>query len=165
MISADVNLLAAAVGPLSEAFGAVDILSDAMDFDFTHYYDDQMGSPLHRQFVSFAECVRPDGLAAAKLRTNGIEADFARRRAGGPARPINLDVGYVEPAKLVLASMKNFSHRVYLGSGVYAEVTLMYRKAGWESLPWTFPDFASGRYDAFLTAVRDGLRGEKGAAS
>ena len=163
MICADEGLLAAAVRPLAEAFGEVDLLSDVMAFDFTHYYDDEMGSPLHRRFVSFAEPVRPDELVAAKLRTNSIEADFARKRRAGPARPINLDAGYVEPAKLVLASMKNFSHRIYLGRGVWAEVTLMYHKDRWEAMPWTFPDYASGRYDKFLTAARNSLRGEKGA--
>ncbi|MCP4534749.1 MAG: DUF4416 family protein, partial [Delftia sp.] len=78
-------------------------------------------------------------------------------RGSGPDRPINLDVGYVEPSKLVLASMKNFSHRIYLRDGVYAEVTLMFRKGLWEPLGWTFPDYRSGRYDAFLTAARDSL--------
>jgi len=164
IICADEGLLAAAVEPLAEAFGEVDLFSDVMAFDFTHYYDDEMGSPLHRRFVSFAKPVRPDALVAAKLRTNGIEADFARKRLAGPARPINLDAGYVEPAKLVLASMKNFSHRIYLGRGVWAEVTLMYHKGRWEAMPWTFPDYASGRYDEFLTAARNSLRDEKGAS-
>ena len=72
-------------------------------------------------------------------------------------RPINLDVGYVAPAKLVLASMKDFAHRIYLGRGVYAEITLQYRKGRWESLHWTFPDYASRAYDAFLTEVRHRL--------
>ncbi|MCD6364830.1 MAG: DUF4416 family protein, partial [Planctomycetes bacterium] len=94
-----------------------------------------------------------------KLRTNEIESQFADSFAsGGPPRPINLDPGYIDPAKLVLASMKNFSHRIYIGRGVYAEVTLMYRKSRWEPLDWTFPDYASGRYDAFLTGARNLLR-------
>jgi hypothetical protein len=75
-------------------------------------------------------------------------------------RPINLDVGYITPAKLVLASMKNFSHRIYLRDGVYGEVTLLYRGRRWEALEWTFPDFASGRYDAFLSEARRRLRQE-----
>ena len=54
--------------------------------------------------------------------------------------------------------MKNFSHRIYLGRGVYGEVTLMFRKGRWEALPWTFPDYASCRYDSFLTEVRGRLR-------
>ena len=159
MISSRRDWLDAAAEALERAFGAVDEASETMDFDFTHYYDEQMGSPLVRRFVSFAEARPPDTLVEAKLRTQAIEADFAGRFGGALARPINLDVGYVESSKLVLASMKNFSHRVYLGRGVYAEVTMLYRHGRWEPLPWTFPDYASGRYDAFLGAVRERLAG------
>ena len=157
MISARVGLFDAAAAALGEAFGPIDHVSEVMDFDFTHYYDEEMGSPLFRRFVSFAEPVEADVLADAKLRTNAIEADFARRQRD-LRRPINLDPGYLEPSKLVLASMKNFTHRIYLGRGVYAEVTLLHRQGRWEALEWTFPDYASGRYDAFLTVVRDRLR-------
>ena len=157
MISSRPEFLDAAAEELAREFGPVEITSETMDFDFTHYYDAEMGTPLFRRFAGFAGTFRPNALAEAKLRTNAIEAEFARRAAAGVARPINLDPGYVESAKLVLASMKNFSHRVYLGRGVYAEVTLTFRRRRWEALPWTFPDYASGRYDAFLTAVRDRL--------
>ena len=160
MISARTDLLDAAATELAGAFGPIDLVSETMDFDFTHYYDAEMGSPLVRRFVGFAASAPPDGLVEAKWRTNAIEANFARAGGrGGVARPVNLDVGYIEPSKLVLASMKNFSHRIYLGRGVYAEVTLMARGGKWEPLPWTFPDYASGRYDAFLTAARERLIG------
>ena len=158
VISADEALLSLADGPLLAALGQVDLASEIFDFDLTHYYDEQMGSPLYRRLVSFAELVDPGVLADAKLRTNVIEAEITAARPGGAARAVNLDPGYLTQAKLVLASMKDFSHRIYLSGGVYAEITLRYRKAGWESLDWTFPDFASGRYDAFLTAVRERLR-------
>ena len=155
MISTRDQWLDRAAETLSEAFGPVDLTSETMPFDMTHYYDEQMGRPLLRRFVSFARPVSPAVLADVKLRTNDIEAAFAERAGkNGPRRPINLDPGYIEPSKLVLASMKNFSHRIYLGRGVYAEITLMYRKGRWEALEWTFPDYASGRYDAFLTAAR-----------
>ena len=65
---------------------------------------------------------------------------------------------YITESKLVLASMKDFSHRIYLANGVYAEITLQYHHGCWEPLPWTFPDYGSGRYDAFLTAARKRLR-------
>ncbi len=159
MISADKRLFDEMAGVLSRLFGAVDAASDVMDFDFTHYYDEQMGSPLYRKFVSFTDLVTPEAVVAAKLLTNALECDAADRLAdAGPPRPVNLDPGYVTPAKLVLVSMKNFSHRIYVAKSVYAEVTLMYRKGRWESLPWTFPDFASPRYHPFLTAARDRLR-------
>jgi len=157
LISARAEWLAAAMGRLTEAFGPVDLVSDVMDFDFTDYYDEQMGSPLLRQFVSFAELISPDVLAEAKVCTNGIEAAFAELHPDAPARPVNLDPGYVAPAKLVLGSMKDFAHRVYLGLGVYGEVTLQYHEGRWDGLPWTFPDFASPRYHDFLTEARSRL--------
>lgn len=158
IISGEVALLDRAAAALAGALGPVEAVGEVMDFDFTHYYDRQMGSPLYRRFVSFAGPHRPDFLAEAKVRTNAIEAELAAARPGaGPARPVNLDVGYVEAPKLILASMKNFSHRIYLRDGVYAEITLLFRRGRWEPLPWTFPDFRSGRYDAFLSEVRDSL--------
>jgi hypothetical protein len=190
MISARKELFDAALGLLTERFGPVDLVSDVMDFDFTHYYDAEMGSPLYRRFAGFAQAIRPDALVDVKLATNALErelavkyatgADAAARLgstggAAGPAAPagglgggalrsvaqrrvINLDPGYIDPSKLVLASMKNFSHRIYLARGVFAEVTLTWRRTQWEALPWTFPDFACDRYHAFLTACRDRLR-------
>ncbi len=151
---------------LIAACGPTDIVSEAMDFNFTHYYDRQMGHPLYRRFLAFQRLIRPDELTRTKCLTNEIEADFAKEITNGachdaaarPARPINLDPGYVAPSKVVLASMKNFSHRIYLGRGVYGEVTLMFHKGAWKSLPWTFPDFASPRYHPFLTAARESLR-------
>ena len=157
MISARADLFDRAGDTLADAFGPVDLVSETMPFDMTDYYDKQMGRPLLRRFVSFAEPVNPSILVDVKLRTNAIEAEFAARRGEKLPRPINLDPGYIAPSKLVLASMKNFSHRIYLRDGVYAEVTLMYRKGLWEPLGWTFPDYASGRYDAFLTTARSSL--------
>ena len=158
MISARAEFFDMAAEALAEAFGPVDLASETWPFDMTDYYEPQMGPRLLRRFVSFAEPFSPAALAEAKLRTNAIEADFASRRgAADPPRPINLDPGYVAPSKLVLASMKDFSHRIYLRDGVYAEVTLLYRKGLWEALEWTFPDFASGRYDTFLTGARGSL--------
>lgn len=143
---------------LAEAFGPIDLTGEVMDFPFTDYYDAQMGSPLLRQFVAFEKLVPPESLVEAKLATNELERRLAARQAGGPPRPVNLDPGYLESGKLILASMKNFSHRVYLSGGVYAEVTLMFRHGRWRALEWTFPDYASGRYDAFLTAARTRMR-------
>lgn len=161
MISADVALFDSASSLLTAEMGPVDLESDIMPFDLTDYYDRQMHSPLYRKFVAFQTLAAPDRLVDVKCRTNVIEAQFAAAAApDGPERPINLDPGYVTQAKLVLASMKDFAHRIYLGRGVYAEVTLSFRHGQWRKTEWTFPDYASGRYDAFLTAARDSLRSE-----
>jgi hypothetical protein len=164
MIAARRELFDEAAELLTGAFGSADLVSDVMDFDFTHYYDRAMGSPLYRRFISFRDLVSPDALIEVKLATNAMERHFAERVSPDePPRPINLDPGIIDTSKLVLASMKDFSHRIYLGRSVFAEVTLMFHKNGWESLPWTFPDYASPRYHSFLTAVRRRL-GEQRAA-
>ncbi len=152
------------LGQLEQSFGLKELHSAWMDFAMTDYYSGQMGRPLFRRFVSFNGLFDAAALAEAKLRTNAIEADVARRHGGdGPPRPVNIDPGYVEYSKLVLASMKNFSHRVYLRDGVYAEVTMQYRGNRWRPLEWTFPDYASGMYDEFLTQVRQSLKSHAGA--
>jgi hypothetical protein len=155
MIAAQPELFAAA-DRLIERFGPIDVESEVFPFDFTRYYEAEMGAGLLRKFIALGRLIDPGRLADVKRMTNELEAEFAQTDRSC-ARPINLDPGYVAPSKLVLASMKDFSHRVYLGGGVYAEVTLQYRN-GWRAMEWTFPDYASGRYDAFLTAVREALR-------
>ncbi len=158
MIARNVELLDEAKDALIKKFGPVDIVSEVLDFDCTDYYADQMGKPLFRRFVAFEELIAPDKLADAKVATHAIEASFASRFGSAEVpRPINLDPGYVTLAKLVLASMKDFSHRIYLGREVYGEATLQFRQGKWRSHPWTFPDYASGRYDGFLHDVRSAL--------
>lgn len=157
LIAGDEALFAEAETALAEAFGAIDLRSEVVDFDLTDYYAQQMGQGLLRRFVTFEPLSDPGCLAAAKHRTNAIEAEIAARHADGPPRPANLDVGYLTPARLILASMKDFAHRVYVGQGVYAEVTIQFRDGEWRPLEWTFPDYASGRYDAFLTLARQRL--------
>ncbi len=157
MIASDASLFGEASEMLADAWGESDGESETMAFDFTHYYDREMGSPLHRKFLSFRRLVPRERLIDAKVMTNDIERIFASRTGGQPKRPINLDPGYVDLSKLVLASMKDFSHRIYLGRGVFGEVTLMWRD-GWKPLEWTFPDYGSGRYYDFLAAARSRLK-------
>jgi len=158
MISTRVELFEEAQKCLEKAYGPIDVESDVMDFDHTHYYDEQMGTPLLRKFIAFDKPATPKVLPEMKLLTNSLECDFASKAGPTPARPINLDPGYIELSKLVLASMKNFSHRIYLDRGVFGEITLFYRQGNWEALPWTFPDYASGQYHPFLTNARNRLR-------
>ena len=138
---------------LAALLGPVDLRSDTYAFDSTHYYDRQMGSPLSRSFFGFAGLISPAGLAGIKLKTNRLEEVLARRF---PAleRPVNLDPGYLEESKVVLASTKNFFHRIFIGEGIYAEVTLHWQGGRWQCFPWTFPDFRTGRYDEFFSQLR-----------
>lgn len=135
---------------LEDKLGPIDYKSDLMDFGFTHYYEKELGPGLKRQFVSFQKLISPEKLAEAKLFTNEVEQRWSEEGR----RLINLDPGYVNGARIVLASTKDFSQRIYLGQGIYAEITLLYRNKRFEPLPWTYPDFRSEAYQKILLELR-----------
>jgi hypothetical protein len=143
---------------LVATYGPVDVASEIIPFDMTNYYEPQMGPGLLRKFVAFEQLIDPQQLADIKHETNSLEQQLAACPDAIVGRPVNLDPGYLALSKLVLASMKDFAHRIALRDGAFAEITLQYQN-GWQSLPWTFPDYASGRYDDFLTNARNALRG------
>jgi hypothetical protein len=72
-------------------------------------------------------------------------------------RPVNLDPGFIEPSKLVLATTKNYSHRIYIGHKMFAEVTLIYEKNDWRHFDYTYPDYRQTCYHDFFTKVRTRL--------
>jgi hypothetical protein len=138
---------------LSRVFGVIDSRSTIYPFENTHYYDKEMGCPIKRCFLGFSALILPDRVAWAKLQTNELEQEFAAENHG-VKRPVNLDPGYLELSKVVLASTKNFYHRLYLSDGIYGEATLHYESGAWRSFPWTFPDFRSGCYDVYFLGLR-----------
>ena len=140
---------------LAGEFGPVDLRSDVWPFDATDYYAAEMGTPLLRRMFGFERLVDPGELAAIKRRTNALEAALSRELADAPPRPVNLDPGYVTLSKLVLATTKNYSHRIYIGQGIYAESTLHYENGRWTAWPWTYPDYADMRYHKFFMKVRE----------
>ncbi len=168
MFCREPNLFKVAEHYMESLWGPIDIHSKLYPFDKTHYYDKEMGPNLVRKFISFTALIDPGGLARIKHQTNELEdtiAGSAEGRTLSVRRPINLDSGYIEPSKLVLATTKNFSHRIYIGDRIYAEVTLHYAN-GWKSWPFTFPDYGSGAYNDFLDAAREKLLEQlKGASN
>lgn len=133
--------------------GEVEITSDEFPFDLTDHYEGEMGPGLKRRFYAFERLADPSMLSEWKVQTNGLEEQLAERY--GEYRPINLDPGYVNGAKLVLASVKGLAHRVYVGQGISAEVTMSFRDGAWLKRDYTFPDFTTGRYDAFFSKARE----------
>jgi hypothetical protein len=131
-------------------------------FDWTDYYRG-IAPELDRYLFSFDGLAPAEGLAGWKRAAVGIERESARLSGDGspPARRINLDPGWIDGARLVLASTKDHAHRIYLGGGIFAEVTLRFRKGRPVSFDYTFPDFRSGRYDSFLVQVREDWRRER----
>ena len=157
ILAADRNCLQAAVDAITAEYGECDLISETFEFNQTAYYRNQAGDNILRQFVSFKELIDPGRLASIKHRTNEIEKELAAKLPPPLPRPVNLDPGIIEPSKLVLASTKNFSHRIYIGDSMYAELTLSFCKGKWQSFSYTFPDFKGNRYHAFLSNVREKL--------
>ncbi|MBC7234192.1 MAG: DUF4416 family protein [Chloroflexi bacterium] len=150
IFTADETLLAVARGALANRFGPIDYQSELLPFNHTTYYAREFGEGLVRQIIAFAELIPPDRLAEIKRITNDLEMTWAvegRRR-------VNVDPGYVSLGKLVLATTKDYSHRIYLGQGIYAEVTLQYRHGAFHPWEWTYPDYASPRYIEIFTEIR-----------
>lgn len=131
-------------------FGPVDYRSGAFPFEFTSYYDDEMEGETFREFVTFGPLIRPEELVRAKHITNRLELEFASEGK----RRVNLDPGYMELGKFVLATTKDQQHRLYIGEGIFEEVTLFYRDKGWRHWDWTYPDYRSDRYKAILENIR-----------
>lgn len=140
-----------------DIMGPADLVSEIWPFDMTSYYAAQAGPAILRQFVSIDELIHPGRLASIKHTTNQLEQELAAQLGRPWPRPVNFDPGFIEPSKLVLASTKNFAHRIYIGENMYAEVTMTYVRGTWETFPFTFPDFKSGRYNEFLSQVRQRL--------
>ena len=149
------ELLSRIAHTLEDRFGAIDIRSSILPFHFTDYYNDEMGAGIQRQFFGFEKLIMPDEIAPLKVQTNDIENAIASSKKYPVTRPANIDPGYINESRLILASTKDFSHRIYLRDGVYAEVTLNYRRGGYESFPWTFPDYQSRDYQDFFLQVRE----------
>lgn len=177
-------------------WGPVALVSPRFEFSETDYYAPSMGQGLELEIWALERLMAPEELPERKIQTNAWEVAYAQRgdagaertaasvapagQAGEPAavrramngagtgvpRPLNLDPGYLTLAKLVLASTKDHSHRLYLGEGIYAEVTLNYVSGRWQPLPWTYPNYRRDDYQRFLDRCRqqyaERLREERG---
>jgi hypothetical protein len=150
LLTGELTLLDSVREALTQIWGPIDFASPLLPFEHTSYYAAEFGPALQRQIVTFALLIPPGDLPLVKRRTNELEADLAvegRRR-------VNIDPGYVSLGKLVLASTKDHAHRLYLGQGVYGEVTLTYQRGRFRPWPWTYPDYASERYCALFDGIR-----------
>jgi len=146
----DTDLFESVAQDLKRAYGAIDLISPWMDFDFTDYYAKEMGKPLRRRMLVFAQLIEQLELAAIKCHTNRIETQYA----DSGQRRVNIDPGYLLYERFVLATGKNYSHRIYIGQGIYADLTLIYQQGAYQPLPWTYPDYAAKAMGDFLMQVR-----------
>jgi hypothetical protein len=157
ILAADHHCLHAALEVVDSKFGKVDLASDVWPFDQTNYYKDETGEHILRQFVSVERLINPGSLAKIKHATNKLEQKLAAKSALPLPRPVNLDPGIIEPSKLVLATTKNYSHRIYIGKKMYAEVTLLFDKGSWRPFDHTYPDYRQQCYSDFFDKVRKRL--------
>lgn len=156
MISGRTPLFDAAQRELIAHLGPLDYESALMPWEFTDYYSKELGENLLRKFIAFERLIEPERLAEIKLFTNQLEDKFSE----GGARRINLDPGYLDSAKVVLATTKNRNHRIYIGQGVFAEVTLHFRGKSFRAWEWTYPDYATPEYIAIFNQIRRLYRGQ-----
>jgi hypothetical protein len=117
---------------------------------YTSYYREEMGEPLKKIFIAFSELMKPEKLPAVKIITNRMEKIFAVNKK----RLVNIDPGYICPAKLVLATTKNYSHRVYLNKNIYGDIHLQFGDGTFQSQPWTYPDYLNKDNIRFFNALR-----------
>ncbi len=135
---------------LTKEFGNIDCKTEIEEFKFTDYYKKEMGAVLLRQYVTFEKLIVPEILADIKIRTNEIEDDLSI----SGRRNVNIDPGYLELGKLVLASTKNYTHRIYIGKGIYAEPTLQFFKKTYTKWPFSYPDYSDAKSVEFFNYAR-----------
>jgi hypothetical protein len=137
-------------GGLSDILGETDFIGPPHPFDMTDYYEDEMGPALNRVIVSFARLGEATDLVEVKLEVDRLE----EKLSGGAGRTVNIDPGYIDYFKAVLASFKEGPQKIYLGRGVYADPVLMFEDHEWRILPWSFPDFKEKLYMEEFGAIR-----------
>ena len=147
MIQKSINSLQDPLGPIEEK-------SAYIPFDQTDYYFKEFGSPLVRCFIFFRHLIPQERIISVKHLAWKIEKEFSLNGK----RLVNIDPGYLLLERLVLVTFKNYSHRIYLGQGVYGEVTLIYRQGRFEPLPWTYPDYAEERIREIFKKARERYR-------
>jgi len=146
---------------LTAAFGPIDKTRECRPFEKTDYYAKDLGNNLLRCFVSFETLVNPGELSNFKHVSNNLESEFLNSTGG---RAVNIDPGLITLENLILATTKNFTHRIYLGQGIYGDLTLIFQKGHFHPLPWTYPDYSDPEALAFFhflrAAYREQLKGQ-----
>jgi len=151
LFSSDKVFIDEIIRVLEHRLGSVDWSSPGLFFDRTQYYAKEMGWPLHRRFVSFKELIRPQDTVKVKLETNRIEGESLE----DGNRKINIDPGYISLERLILVTGKNYTHRVYLSKGIFADLTLIFNRGSFRPLEWTFKDYASPEIISLFNDVRE----------
>ncbi|MEA1939608.1 MAG: DUF4416 family protein [Candidatus Caldatribacteriota bacterium] len=141
---------------LKKRFGRTDLKSNIQDFNFTKYYEKEFGQNLLEKIISFESLIKIEMLTDIKKITNGLENDILDNNISSKKRNINLDPGYINLDKFILASTKNGPSRIYLKDGIYAEITLKYQNKSFvANNKYTYPNYRTDEYINFLNLVRE----------
>jgi hypothetical protein len=151
LFSPEERILEEVMLELKKVFGSSDWVSPPLFFDRTRYYEKEMGWPLHRRFLSFKKLIRPEAIVDIKLQTNNLEKRYLQEEK----RRVNIDPGYIALERLVLATGKNYTHRMYLSKGIYADLTLVFHQGSFQTLPWTYRDYADPVVIGYFNDVRE----------
>ncbi|MCL2745242.1 MAG: DUF4416 family protein [Planctomycetaceae bacterium] len=155
VFSAETAAFAWAKQNMEEKYGLIALESGLFHVeDFTDYYAATMGAVIPKQLWAFERLIAPAELPAIKRQTNEWEEQYKRESESPLVRPLNLDPGYLDLGKFILASTKDHAHRIYLSDGIFAETTLLYTQKQWKALPWSYPDYQSAGYQEFLDKCR-----------
>jgi Domain of unknown function (DUF4416) len=157
VLAASPELVETACGAVRRSAGAIEVESDVLPWRSSDYYRAEMGDDLCRRFIALAALEPADRLAERKRAANALE----ERWRDGRGRRVNLDPGYVDLYRLVLASTKDAAHRIYLRDGIWAEVTLRFERGGFRPYPHTYPDYADAAALAFFNRVRELYRRQR----
>ncbi len=160
MLSPEPALFATCTDIVCKEYGPVDYQSEIVPWTNSDFYREEMGPGILRKFIFFERVIDPGDLSAIKINTTRIEKSFAEQEGNRTRRRINLDPGYVTEAKVVLATTKDYAHRLYIGKGIYAEVTLRYGNKDRSFTPFdhTYLDYCSETYRTMFNKTRELLR-------
>ena len=154
LFSPEAALIGEVIHGLEKRFGPTDWKSPELIFERTRYYAKEMGWPLNRRFISFATLISPMDIVEIKLFTNDLENRYLQ----AVNRRINIDPGYISLERLILATGKNFIHRIYLGRGIYADLTLIFQGGTFRPLEWTYRDYAEAETIGYFNLLREGYK-------
>ncbi|MCD4656378.1 MAG: DUF4416 family protein [Planctomycetes bacterium] len=162
ILASNLEALNAGAEQVIQLLGRNVLQTEPYEHKYTQYYDEEMGEYKLRKFIACLPLESPTKLREIKLRANDIEDMLASRLTLPFSRPVNLDPGYIDEPRIVLASCKDYNHRIAIGEGVYADLHLIFsRKQGYVGMDWSYMDYTDDTAKSFFMQCRQILRSER----
>lgn len=151
IFSNKIDVMEEVIKELNNQYGLIDIKSSLMNFDQTNYYENEFGKNLKRLLIFFENLIAPEEIVDVKIKALNLENFYSENNK----RLVNIDPGYLTLSRVILTTGKDYTHRIYLCKGVYADLTYIFKKGeGYISLPWTYPDYASNEMKRYFLEAR-----------